>query len=137
MNMALWAVQVLLALVFGLSGGMKTFMTIEALSEMLTWINHVPGWVPRLAGISELLAMAGLLLPSITRVRPELTPLAASGLVIVMVLGGALHAAIGESGTVPLNVVLGGLAAFVAWGRFVKLPIEPRGAAQTASGGKT
>ena len=133
MNMALWAVQVLLALVFGLSGGMKTFMTIEALSEMLAWINHVPGWVTRLAGISELLAMAGLLLPSITRVRPELTPLAASGLVIVMVLGGALHAAIGEIGTVPLNVVLGGLAAFVAWGRFVKLPIEPRGAAQTAS----
>lgn len=35
-------------------------MTIEALSEMLAWINHVPGWVPRLAGISELLAMAGL-----------------------------------------------------------------------------
>lgn len=80
MNMALWAVQVALALVFGLSGGMKTFMTIEALSEMLAWINHVPGWVPRLAGISELLAMAGLLLPSITRVRPKLTPIAASGM---------------------------------------------------------
>ena len=52
---------------------------------------------------------------------------------LALVFGGALHAAIDEIGTVPLNVVLGGLAAFVAWGRFVKLPIEPRGAARTAS----
>lgn len=73
-------------------------------------------------------ATSGMVLPSVTRIRPRirpvLTPLA--GVAIVMVLAGGMHAVRGELQMVPINVLLGGLAVFVAWGRFKKAPIEPR-----------
>ena len=67
----------------------------------------------------------GLILPSALRVKPVLTPLAAVGLFVVMVLATGLHLVLGEP-PVP-TIVLGGLAAFVAWARFKKAPISARG----------
>jgi hypothetical protein len=67
-----------------------------------------------------------MVLPSVTRIRPVLTPLAGVGLSIVMVLAGGMHAVRGEIQMVPINVLLGGLAVFVAWGRFKKARIESR-----------
>lgn len=72
----------------------------------------------------------GLVLPAATRIRPRLTPVAALGLVTVMLLAVlfhvVFHVARGEFQMLPVNVVLGGLASFVAWGRFEKVPIAPR-----------
>ena len=69
----------------------------------------------------------GLVLPSLTRILPRLTPIAAKGLLIIMILAAGHHLMNGEAKFVPVNAVLGGLALFVAWGRWKKAPIPPRG----------
>jgi uncharacterized membrane protein YphA (DoxX/SURF4 family) len=124
-NIGLWIGQVLLALPFGLAGVMKTFTPIDELGQKIPWVSELPNLV-RFIGISELLGAIGLILPAATRVRPVLTPLAAVGLAVVMVLAAGFHVLRGELHALPVNVVLGGLAVFVAWGRFRKVPIEPR-----------
>jgi len=80
----------------------------------------------RFIGVSELVASVGLILPSVTRIAPKLTPLAAAGLVVIMVLAMGYHVRLGEMHALPNSIILGGLAAFVAWGRFRKVPIAPR-----------
>jgi hypothetical protein len=67
-----------------------------------------------------------MLLPSLTRIKPALTPAAASGLLTIMVLAAGHHVANGEAKLLPIHFVLGGMAAFVAWGRWKKAPIAPR-----------
>lgn len=125
LHLGLWVAQVLLALAFGASGVMKTFTPVAELATKMAWVNHVPAGLVPFIGISEVAGALGLLLPALTRLKPVLTPVAAALLVVVMVLAGALHVSLGEP---PLpNVILGGLAAFVAWGRFKKAPIASRG----------
>jgi putative oxidoreductase len=68
----------------------------------------------------------GLVVPSATRIKPWLTPLAGAGLLTVMILASLFHLSRGEANLAPINVVLGALAAFVAWGRWKKAPIAPR-----------
>jgi hypothetical protein len=72
-------------------------------------------------------------LPAATRIAPKLTPLAAAALALVMVLGAGTHLAYGEAKSVVGNVVIGGLAAFVAWGRLTRHPIAARGAERPQS----
>jgi hypothetical protein len=125
-NIALWVVQILLALFFGMAGFMKTTQPIPELAEKMVWPGVVPAALVRFIGLSELAAALGLILPAVTRIKPVLTPLAGAGLAVIMVLAAIFHAARGEFGALPTNVVLGALAAFVAWGRFRKAPIPPR-----------
>jgi hypothetical protein len=124
-TIGLWVAQVLLALVFGMAGAMKTFTPIAELSEKLPWVAELPG-LARFIGISELLGAVGLILPAATRMLPVLTPIAALCFVLVMVLAAGFHLLRGEPQALPVNVVLGALAAFVAWGRLRKSPIAPR-----------
>ena len=127
LHIALWAVQLLLALVFGSAGVMKTTMPIATLVQKgLVWAGDVPAWLVRAIGACELAAAVGLTLPSMTRIRPELTPLAALGLLTIMVLAMGFHILRGEPQMVPMTMVLGGLAAFVASGRSSKAPIASR-----------
>ncbi len=127
MNIALWILQGLLAAAFAMAGLNKLFSSPDALIEAgMAWVAAVPPWVPKLAGAAEVLGAIGLILPAALRIKPILTPLAAVGLVTVMVLAGALHASLGEYGMLPVNAVLGGLAAFVAWGRLKARPIALR-----------
>lgn len=125
MNIGVWSLQVLLALVFGMAGLFKSTQPIAELAKQMPWVANAPGLV-RFIGISELAGALGLLLPAITRIKPILTPVAAVGLVIVMVLATAFHISRGEIGEVPITLILGGLAAFVAWARFKKAPIQAR-----------
>ncbi|MBV9131460.1 MAG: DoxX family protein [Chloroflexi bacterium] len=67
-----------------------------------------------------------LILPAITRVVPKLTPLAAFGLTLVMILAAAFHVVRGEYYFVPINLMLGGVAAFIAYGRLFVKPLAPR-----------
>ena len=127
MNKALWTVQIVVALLFMMSGAMKLMTPPEELiAQGMNWVSAVPPWLPKLAGASELLGALGLILPSVTRIMPKLTPLAAIGLVVVMLSAAGLHASLGEYPFIGVNLVLGGLAGFVAWGRTSKHPIAPK-----------
>jgi len=126
LNISLWTVQALLAAMFGMAGISKATRPIAELAPQIPWTAEMSEGLVRFIGVSELAGAVGLLLPALTRVRPGLTPLAAAGLVTVMTLAAAFHATRGELGGIVVNVVLGGLAAFIAWGRYKKVPIEPR-----------
>ena len=89
MNVALWIVQALLALLFLFAGGMKLVMPIEELTKQMPLA--LPGWFIRFIGVVEVLGALGLILPWLTGIRPGLTPLAAAGLVILM--AGAMDTA--------------------------------------------
>lgn len=125
-NIALWIAQVLLALMFLMAGIMKTSQPVEALAESLPWVTSTPIALVRFIGISELLGGLGLLLPSILRIKPFLTVWAALGLVAVMILAAIFHASRGEFSAIGMNVILIALAAFVAWGRSKKAPIQAK-----------
>ena len=127
MRITLWVVQIVLALAFGMGGFMKLTFPLEELATGMDWVSRVPSWAPRVAGASELLGALGLVLPAAVRIRPLLTPLAASGLVVVMILAAvSVHAPASEWAEVGLNVVLGGAAGFVAYGRMRLAPIDAR-----------
>lgn len=130
MHIALWIVQGLLALAFTGAGATKLFTPLDVLAamEMGGWVEDFPGALTRFIGLAEVLGAIGLLAPAATRIAPALTPLAATGLVLVMGLAAGTHVAYGEFGNIAPNVVLGALAAFVAWGRFQARPIPARGA---------
>ena len=83
----------------------------------MQWASQVPLAMVRFIGISEFLGAVGLILPAATKIKPSLTPLAALGLLTIMILAMAFHVSRGEVQATPVNIVLGGLAAFVAWGR--------------------
>jgi uncharacterized membrane protein YphA (DoxX/SURF4 family) len=127
LHVGLWVVQALLAVMFGMAGVSKSTQPIAQLAQQLVWPGDVPEGLVRFIGVSELLGALGLLLPSLTRIKPGLTPLAAAGLVAVMGMAAVFHLTRAEYGGLVFNLVLGALAAFVAWGRFRKAPIAPRG----------
>jgi putative oxidoreductase len=125
-NIALWLAQGLLALLFGMAGVMKTTQPIAELAQTLPWAGDVPAGLVRFIGAAELAGALGMILPTATRIAPRLTPLAAIGLALVMVLAAAFHLTRSEASALPINLALGGLALFVAWGRFKKVPIAAR-----------
>ena len=114
MTYVLWIVQALLALVFLCAGGMKLVTPLEVLHAQLPL--PLPGVFIRFIGVCEVLGAVGLLLPGLTRIRPELTSLAARGLVLLMV-GAAMFTPPEDLSLAAIPVVLGLLAAFVAYGR--------------------
>ena len=125
MNILLWLVQILLAAAFGMAGVMKATQPVDVLAANgIAWAPQVPLALVRFIGISELLGAVGLILPALTKIKPSLTPLAALGLLTIMILAMGFHVSRGEAGALPANIVLGGLAAFVAWGRTSKAPIR-------------
>ena len=125
MNILLWLVQILLAAAFGMAGVMKATQPVDVLAANgIAWAPQVPLVLVRFIGISEFLGAVGLILPALTKIKPFLTPLAALGLLTIMILAMGFHVSRGEAGALPFNIVLGGLAAFVAWGRTSKAPIR-------------
>ena len=123
MTYALWIVQALLALVFLLSGGMKLVLPLDVLTEQMPGL---PGLFIRFIGAAETLGAIGLILPSLLRIRPGLTPLAAAGLTIIMTGATLLTPALtdGQIVLAALPLALGSLAAFVAYGRWRRAPIR-------------
>lgn len=125
LHMALWGVQVLLALAFGMAGFMKMTAPIEQLAQMgMTFVNRLDVGTVRFIGISEMLGAIGLILPAALRIKPMLTPLAALGIAVIMVLAIFQHVSNNEP-YLP-NIFLLALAVFVAWGRFIKAPIQAK-----------
>jgi uncharacterized membrane protein YphA (DoxX/SURF4 family) len=123
MGIALWVVQVLLAAAFLVSGATKLSQPREKLVKNMAWVEDFSQPTVRIIGALEVLGAIGVVVPALTGVLPWLTPLAALGLVLLM-LGAALtHLRRTEYGYIAMNAVLLVLAAFVVYGRFFVLPV--------------
>lgn len=118
MNLALWILQIVLAVLFAMAGWMKASQPKEKLLERLPWAEDFSPGTLRLIGVVELAAAVGLILPAATGIAPILTPLAGTGLVVQMVLAAVTHARRKEPRAIAFNAVLLVVAAIVAWGRF-------------------
>ena len=105
---------------------MKLLTPVDQLAAQMEFVNHAPSFLPKFIGLSEVLGAIGLIVPAATRIKPALTPLAAAALTLVMVLAAITHIALGEFGAIVPSLVLGGLSAFVFWGRSKVAKIEPR-----------
>jgi uncharacterized membrane protein YphA (DoxX/SURF4 family) len=127
MNVLLWILQVLLAIQFLWHG----WLFLAPPAELLDIMNAAfSPWFRIFLGIAELLAAAGLILPSLTRILPWLTPLAAAGLMIVTGSAVVYHLARGEIGNAVYTAVLFLLVTFVAYMRWKVKPIAPRTSAE-------
>ncbi|HLK20678.1 MAG TPA: DoxX family protein [Bryobacteraceae bacterium] len=129
MKTTLWILQVLFGVSFSITGfgkilWYKPALWNEALHQV-PWLSAVPQDLAVFIGIAEFLGGIGLILPALTGVKPKLTPLAAIGLTLVMILAAGFHIARGEYGFVLLNVILAAVSALIAYGRLVVRPIAP------------
>jgi len=122
MNVAVWIVQILLALAFGGAGIMKATQPKEKLAANMKWVEDFAPNTVKGIGALEALAAIGLILPWLTGILPILTPLAAVGLVLTMIGAMITHARRGEYPGLVVNLVLLALALFIAYGRFVAVP---------------
>ncbi len=118
MNVFLWIVQGLLAAAFAVAGVLKSTRSREQLIPQLPWVGDVSTPVVRLIGAVEFAGALGLILPGAFDIATVLTPLAATGLAVIMVLAMGLHARRKEPAAIAFNAVLLILAAVVMWGRF-------------------
>ena len=126
-NITLWVAQIALAALYGMAAYMKLLMTPEALIQMgLLWVEGAPLALVRFIGFVELAGAIGLILPAATRIKPELTTLAAVGLLAIQALAIPFHAFRGEFAVLPFNLIYAALAVFIIWGRLRKAPIAPR-----------
>ena len=116
----LWSVQGLLAALFLFAGGMKLVMPIE----MMKGPVELPGLFLRFIGVAEVLGGLGLILPGLLRIRTGLTPLAAAGLVVIMLGATVVGAMIGPVVMALIPLVVAVLAAFVAYGRWRVAPLR-------------
>jgi uncharacterized membrane protein YphA (DoxX/SURF4 family) len=132
-NVAIWIVQVLLACLFLFAGGAKLVLPIAEMTKQFP----LPGYFLRFLGVVELAGAFGLILPSLLRIRPYLTPLAAGGLVIVMSGATAISMAGGTVGPAIPPFVVGCLAGLVLYARTRVVPIREssRGSVRPAAGG--
>ena len=122
LSTVLWVLQVLLALLFLWAGGIKLVLPLEKLAGPVAF----PGLFLRFIGVVEVLGGIGLILPGLLRIRPGLTPLAAAGLVILMI--GAVGITLTGGGSAAWMALIPGvtglLAAFVAYGRWRLAPLR-------------
>jgi hypothetical protein len=118
-NRLLWVVQVLLALVFLFAGGIKLVVSAADLTAQ----TPLPAALLRFVAVMEILGGLGLVLPGLLHIQVKLTPLAAAGLVIIMI--GAVVVTIQTMGVAmaAMPFVTGALAAFVAYGRWRVAPL--------------
>ncbi|MFI7700214.1 DoxX family protein [Nonomuraea sp. NPDC049480] len=129
LNGALWTLQVLFGFFFAGSGFGKVLLYDEVLyaaaPRAVAWYAAVPQPLIVFVGVCEVLGGVGLILPAMTGVKPKLTPLAAAGLTLTMILAAGFHVMRSEYELVPANLLLGGVAAFIAVGRWKLRPIAP------------
>jgi uncharacterized membrane protein len=123
MNVAVWVLQILLAVAFLLAGVTKVSQPRQKLAASMGWVEDFSDTGVRTIGVLEILGGVGLLLPAVTGVATVLVPLAAVGLGLLMVLAAATHRRRGELPMIGINAVLLLLAVVVAWARFASYPL--------------
>jgi DoxX-like protein len=127
MNIVLWIIQVLLALLFLFAGGTKLVLPLDVLNSMGS-PNQIllPGLFIRFIGVCEVLGALGLILLGVLRIRPGLTPVAAAGLTIIMIGATVLTFIADGIGPAVVPLVVGILTTFVAYGRWRLAPHRGR-----------
>lgn len=117
MEIALWIVSGLLALVYLAAGITKTFSPKEKLADQMPWTTRYSAGMVKFVGIAELLGAIGMILPVLTGIAPILTPIAAFALVLVQILAAVHHVRHNENKSLPINIVLSlvALAAGIGW----------------------
>lgn len=118
MNAVLWGVQVLLALVFAITGTAKLSRPRLALAGRMRWVEDASDAQVKTVGLLEVLAAIGLVAPPLVHIATFLTPLAAVGVVFLMVGAAITHVRIREPQTLWVNALLLLLGAAVALARF-------------------
>ena len=121
MNILLWVLQVLAALLYGASGVMKVFM-FDKVSKDVPSFGALPREAWTALGILELVCTVGLIVPAAFHWRPALTVVAAAVLAIESLVFIGVHAKYREITTIIMSGVLGLLMAFIAYGRMVLKP---------------
>jgi uncharacterized membrane protein YphA (DoxX/SURF4 family) len=124
MNILLWIIQILLALLFLFSGGIKLVLPVETLQAMGPPNQIIlPGWFLKIIGVCEVLGGLGLILPGLLRRQHHLTPIAAIGLTIIMI-GAVVVTTMGVGFAMAITpLVVGLLCVFVAYGRLKLKPL--------------
>lgn len=125
MHRTAWVLQILLGVYFVVTGVIHLVVP-EGLPGVLEWMYDLSTPLHWIAGLAEIAGGLGLVLPAATRTAPRLTPLAASGLVLVMLSAAGWHATRGETRSIVGNVVVAALLAFVVHVRTRVHPIEAR-----------
>ncbi len=132
LNTTLWILQVLWGVFFCFTGFGKVVcyrpdVWNHTLHQPVAWFHAVPQELFVFIGVCEFLGGVGLILPAMTGIKPKLVPFAALGLTLIMILAAAFHIVRGEfSFFVPMNLMLGGVAAFIAYGRLMAKPVAQR-----------
>jgi hypothetical protein len=121
-NVAIWTVQLLLACLFLFAGGFKLIAPIAEMTKQIP----LPGLFLRFLGTVEVAGALGLILPSLLRIRPYLTPIAAAGLVIVMSGATGISMAGGKIAPALMPFVVGLLAGLVLYARTRVVPIREK-----------
>jgi hypothetical protein len=123
MKALIWVLQVLLALAFLAHGCLFLFPPASVVEQMNA---SLPRWFQLFLGVAEVAAAVGLTVPALTRIRPRFVPLAAAGIMIVMICATGFHTARGEFSSALTTFVLLLIATFVAYMRWRVVPIQPR-----------
>jgi hypothetical protein len=125
MNKLLWVVQVLVGLLFVFAGGSKLVMSAEQLTQAQAGqaMTFSIGFL-RFIGVCELLGGLGLILPGLLRIATGLTPLAAAGLIVIMIGATAVTLMNGMLGPAVIPAIVGALCAFVAYARWAVAPLR-------------
>ncbi|WP_430937378.1 DoxX family protein [Saccharicrinis sp. 156] len=122
MNIVLWTIQGLLAVIFLMAGTMKLLKPVKELSKKIgDWVNNFSTTILRAIGLTEILGALGLILPMLLKIYPILTPMAAVGLAFTMIGAMRLHINRKETKEVIVNSVLLLLTIFVIVGRLLVL----------------
>ncbi len=116
LHIALWVVQGLLAVLFLMSGIMKLAVKMPGMEPAMMYF----------IGTAEILGGLGVVLPSLLRIKPILTPIAAGGLLTIMILATGFHIMKAEYSHITGTLIFGIMSAFVIWGRTKKEIIQPK-----------
>jgi len=113
-NTWLWILQGLLAALFLFAGGVKLVLPVEAMQQGPV---ALPGPFLRFIGVCEVSGAVGLVLPWLFRIRPALTPLAASGLIVIMIGATVITALSGPIAPALFPLIVGVMLTVVAYQR--------------------
>ena len=122
MNIALWSMQALVALLFFVVGFMKAFLPLETLAKAFQWVPSFPPAFVRFLGICEILGAIGMLLPPLAHILPWLAIAAAVGFILTAGGGTVVHLSRREYRVMSVNIVLIMLSLFIIYGRVALAP---------------